>query len=180
MTRPHYARAAALLAACLFAPLLAAQPGPKPLPAEAQKRLDHHIGEWDVRTELLGREGQVVRTTTARDTVRYIIPGRVVELTTETLPQGRISKAWMFYNTAEGKFYLTSVDANGDHWVLSGGLDEYVITSEPKPNPRGGTTMIRFTHSNIQADSFEAAMEMSRDGGETWFKRSRQLITRRE
>ncbi len=44
--------------------------------------------------------------------------------------------AWMFYNFAESKFYLTSVDARGDLWVLSGGLDEYVITSEPSTNLR--------------------------------------------
>ena len=123
MTKRRYVRAATLLAASLFVPLLVGQPAPKPLPAEAQKRLDHHIGEWDVRTELLGRDGQVVRTTTARDSARYIIPGRVVELTNETLPQGRISKAWMFYNNAEAKFYLTSVDGSGDHWVLEAELD---------------------------------------------------------
>ena len=104
---------------------------------------------------------------------QYVIPGRVVELTTENLAQGSISKAWMFYNVAEGQYYLTSVDAKGDLWVLSGGLDDYVLTSKPRPHPRGGTTMIRFTHTNIEQDSFEAVMEMSRDGGRTWRKRSR-------
>ena len=127
-----------------------------------------------------GRDGQVVRTSTGRDTAKYIIPGRVVELTTENLDQGSVSKAWMFYKVAAGKYYLTSVDARGDLWILSGGLDEYVLTSEPRPNPRGGTTLIRFTHTNIEQDSFEAVMEMSRDGGKTWWKRSRQYLTRRK
>jgi hypothetical protein len=150
------------------------------LPLEAKKRLDHHVGEWDARTEFLGRDGQVVRTTKARDSAKYIIAGRVIELTTENLEQGSISKAWMFYNAAKDRYYLTSVDAKGDLWILSGGLDEYVLTSEPRPHPRGGTTMIRFTHSNIEQDSFEAVMEMSRDGGQTWRKRSRQHLTRRK
>ena len=117
--------------------------------------------------------------TGARDSARYIIADRVVELTTET-DAGRISKAWIFYNVAEGEYRLTSVDARGDLWTFSGGLDKYVITSEPKPHPRGGTTMIRFTHSNIEPDSFEALMENSRDGGKTWWKRSRQLVARRK
>ncbi len=86
----------------------------------------------------------------------------------------------MFYNFAKSKFYLTSVDAAGDLWVLSGGLDEYVITSQPRPHRRGRTTQIRFTHSNIEQDSFDAIMEMSRDGGKTWWMRSRQRLTRRK
>ena len=169
----------ALLASCVAASGVFAQTPLPELPPEAKRRLDHHIGEWDVRTEVLGRDGQVVRTTRARDSARYIIADRVVELTTET-DAGRVSKAWIFYKVAEGKYCLTSVDARGDLWTLSGGLDEYVITSEQKPHPRGGTTMIRFTHSNIRPDSFEALMETSRDGGKTWWKRSRQLLTRRE
>ncbi|MCP5117594.1 MAG: DUF1579 domain-containing protein [bacterium] len=168
------------LAAFLTASAVVAQTKLPEIPAEAKKRLDHHIGEWDVRTEFLGRDGQVVRTTTALDTARYIIPGRVVELTTELPEQGSTSKAWMFYSVAEAKYYLTSVDAKGDLWVLSGGLDEYIITSEPRPHPRGGTIMIRFTHTNIKPDSFEAVMEMSRDEGKRWWKRSRQVLTRRK
>ncbi len=70
------------------------------------------------------------------DTAEYIIDSRVAELTNEDLATGSISMAWMFYNFAESKFYLTSVDARGDLWVLSGGLDEYVITSEPSTNLR--------------------------------------------
>ena len=180
MTRASYIRFFALLVTTVGINLVVAQSAPPELPAEARKRLDHHIGQWDVQTEFIGRDGQVVRTTAARDTAAYIIDARVVELTNEDLARGSISKAWMFYNFAESKFYLTSVDAAGDLWVLSGGLDEYVITSEPRPHPRGGTTQIRFTHSNIEQDSFDAVMEMPRDGGKTWWKRSRQRLTRRK
>ena len=70
----------------------------------------------------------------------------------------------MFYNLAKDSFYLTSVDAKGNHWVLSGGLDRYVITSEARPHPRGASIMIRSTHTNILPDSFEALTEMPRDG----------------
>ena len=156
---------------------LDAQPKPVDLPPEAKARLDHHIGEWDIRTEHLDRNGATTRTSTGADTARYIIDGRVVELTTKSA--SGVSKAWMFYNVAEQKFYLTSVDARGDHWTLTGGLDQYVITSNPRPRPRGGTMTIRFTHTNIKEDSFEALMETSIDGGKSWWQRSRQYATRR-
>ena len=167
----------ALPAFCLDALGIAVNAQPPELPAEAKRRLDHHVGEWEVRTEYLGRDGQVVRSAASRDSARYVIPGRVVELTS-TASDDSISKAWMFYNVAAGEYCLTSVDGRGDLWVLCGGLDEYVITSEPRPHPRGGTIMLRFTHTNIQQDSFEALMEVSRDGGSTWWKRSRQVLTR--
>lgn len=163
---------------CTLAVGLPAQAPPVAIPDAARQRLDHHIGEWAVRTEVLGRNGEVVRTTTHQESATYAIDGRVVEVTIDA-PNGSVSKAWMFYNTVAGEFCLTSVDARGDLWVLTGGLDEYVTTSQPRSHPRGGTVTMRFTHTNIEEDSFEALMEMSRDGGETWFQRSRQFVTRR-
>ena len=148
------------------------------LPPEAKTRLDHRIGAWDIKMEFLDRNGEVRRTTSGKDTARYLIGDWVVELTTVMAGQGSTSKAWIFYNGQEGKFYLTSVDSGGDLWVLSGGLDEYVITSTPKPTRNGREMTIRFTHSNIQKDSFEAVMETSIDGGQSWWTRSRQYITR--
>ena len=162
---------------CLLAAGLPAQQAPPEIPKAALERLAHHVGERNVKTEYLGRNGQVVRTTQAVDSAKYAIQDRVVEITS-TAEDGSISKVWMFYNTVAKEFCLTSVDARGDLWMLTGGLDEYVITSRKRPNARGGTTVLRFTHTNIQPDSFEASMEMSLDGGETWFQRARQLVTR--
>jgi hypothetical protein len=166
-----------LLGALLLAADVGAQRKTPDLPPEAKARLDHHVGEWDIRTEYLDRNGKATRTSKGSDSAKYIIDGRVVELTT-TSASG-VSKAWMFYNVAEQKFYLTSVDARGDHWTMTGGLDEYVITSTPKPRPRGGTMIIRFTHTNIEENSFEALMESSIDGGQSWWQRYRQYATRR-
>lgn len=148
------------------------------IPKEARSRLDHIIGKWELKTEYLNRNGDVRRTVTGTEEARYVIENRVVEITTVIPEQNLLSKAWQFYNTAEEKFYLTSVDANGDHWVLSGGLDAYVITSQPKKQANGRELIIRFTHTNIQTDSFEAIMETSIDGGESWWTRYRQYLTR--
>ncbi|QXD23901.1 hypothetical protein F7C95_18615 [Opitutia bacterium ISCC 51] len=61
---------------------------------------------------------------------------------------------------------------------IAGGLDEYVITSILKKQAHGHELTIRFTHTNIQQDSFEAVMETSIDGGKSWWTRYRQYLTR--
>ena len=93
---------------------------------------------------------------------------------------GAVSKGHMFYSFRDKKFYMTSVDANGDLWILSGGLDKFTLTSRPRKRRNGSEFLIRFTHENIKPNSFEALMEMSVDGGKTWFRRSRQFLRRIE
>ncbi|MDP6042642.1 MAG: hypothetical protein QGG64_29090 [Candidatus Latescibacteria bacterium] len=154
------------------------QPKKTSIPEEAQKRLDHMIGKWHIKTDYLNPNGEVRRTVEGTEEAKYIIDKRVVELTTTV--QNSYSKGWVFYNINEQKFYLTSVDGNGDLWILSGGLDAYIITSQPKKQPNGREITIRFTHSNIQEDSFEAVMESSIDGGQTWWTRYRQYLTRQK
>lgn len=160
-------------------PVYAQAPGSNPeIPEEAQKRLDHMIGRWHFKTDFLSSKGEVRRTVEGTEEATFIIDRRVVELTTTIPAQNSFSKGWLFYNTAEQKFYLTSVDGKGDHWVLSGGLEKYQITSQPKKQSNGRELIIRFTHENIGEDSFEAIMETSIDGGESWWIRSKQYLTR--
>lgn len=155
-----------------------AQRQPKVLPEEARQRLDYAIGEWDIVSRSYSAKGEIVREIKGKDTNRYVIDGRVVENTNEFPALGNVSKAWMFYNFQEEKFYLTSVDKNGALWVLSGGLDKYVLTSKPRKQPDGSELIIRFTHENIEPDSFEAQMQMSKDGGKTWRNGYRQFLRR--
>ena len=149
------------------------------IPAAARQRLDHHIGVWDIRTEYVDRDGNVARTVLGVDTARYIIPGRVVELTTAIDEVNFVSKAWVFYSIPTQEYTLTSVDARGELWILKGGLDEYVITSPPKTQEDGRVITIRFTHIDIEEDSFTAVMEFSYDDGRTWGVGYRQYLRRR-
>ena len=149
------------------------------IPAEAKQRLDHHIGVWDVRTEYLDQTGNVVRTVLGVDTARYIIPGRVVELTTVIAELSFVSKAWVFYSIPTKEYTLTSVDVRGELWVLRGGLDEYVLTSLPKSQEDGRVITIRFTHIDIEENSFTAVMEFSYDEGRTWHVGYNQYLRRR-
>ena len=55
---------------------------------------------------------------------------------------------------------------------------EFQWTSAPRENPDGSSLVMRFTHYDIEKDSFKALGEYSRDGGETWIAFSRQHLTR--
>ena len=159
--------------------LAVGQGNPGDIPAEARHRLDHHIGVWDIRTGYLDRAGDVARTVLGVDTARYIIPGRVVELTTAIEEVSFVSKALVFYSIPTQEYTLTSVDARGELWILKGGLDEYVITSPPKTQEDGRVITIRFTHIDIEENSFTAVMEFSYDEGRTWQVGYNQYLSRR-
>lgn len=148
-------------------------------PKEAARRLSHIVGEWDSRWEWLNPDGSPRGVETGTEVARYLIGERVVELTTRVGGRPHPSKAWMFYGDNDQRFHLMSVGDNGDHWSLHGGLDRFVITSDPHTDADGGTSIIRFTHHEIDHDHLRADMEHSRDGGATWVLGFRQFLTRR-
>lgn len=174
-----------LLACALLVTLLPGAPSAQdtaepiaPLPEEARRRLEYAVGAWDVRTEFLDPEGRVQPIEESTHDARFSIPGRLVELTSVTPSSGR-GKAWLFYGMQDGLFYLTSVDQRGDLWVLTGGLDQYVLTSLPRPMEDGSMLTARLTYLNPTAGSYETLMDVSTNGGATWRTVFRQKITRR-
>ena len=156
-----------------------AQPPEQEIPAEAKRRLEMILGTWDSTWNWLDAEGAVVRTVEGVEAATWAIEGRVVLLSTEIPSLGSRSRAFMYYNETDELFHLTSVDSRGDLWLLAGGLEEFVITSEPKPRPDGGEMIIRFTHDEADRDHFSAVMETSFDSGETWSKAVLQELVRR-
>ncbi len=151
---------------------------PNEIPAEAQRRLEMIIGDWQSTWEHLDADGNVIHKSEGTESARWTIEDRVVEMTTVVPDRGSTSKALMFYNQIEEQFYLISVDQRGDLWLLSGGLDSYVITSRPHRQPDGSEMMIRFTHFEDDDDHFRAVMESSSDDGATWTKRTHQTLVR--
>jgi hypothetical protein len=152
---------------------------PAAVPDEAVRRLAHLVGEWDSRWDWVDKEGHPVGTETGVESARYLIGERVVEITTTIEGRAQPSKAWAFYSDADKLFHLVSVSGTGDLWTLKGGLDRYVITSDPHLNPDGSTMQIRFTHHDIGPDEVRAEMEHSTDNGATWTLGFRQTMTRR-
>jgi len=169
-----------LLLALLTSSASLAQPRESPLPDEALRRLEGILGTWDSKWKRLDADGEVVSTFEGTEEGTWAIEGRVVLLSTEVPSQGTRSRAFMYYSEVDSLFHLTSIDSRGDLWLLSGGLDEYVITSEPRARPNGGELIIRFTHHEADADHFSAVMETSIDNGKTWRRAVLQELVRRQ
>lgn len=140
--------------------------------------LEHSLGRWQVKADQFDAEGNVVRTLEWQNHAEYLLPGRLVLLTHNAPQLGSVSKTLVFYSLDEEKWYLVDVNQNGELWILTGGLDREVITSQPRKTADGRTLVVRFTHENIEDDSFEALMEVSFDLGKTWRRSSRQYMTR--
>lgn len=151
-----------------------------PLPAQARSRLDYAIGLWASKTERLDRMGEVIRTTYSEDERRFAIEDRVVEISGVLKETGETFRAWEYYDVRNGKYSLTSIDREGRLVTMSGELgDQFRWTSAPRETPDGGSYLMRFTHFDIEPDSFTALGELSRDGGRTWRAFTRQFLTRR-
>lgn len=152
----------------------------EPIPAEARKRLDYAIGKWVSKTEGLNQRGEVVRTSYSEDQRRFVIDDRIVEISGVMRESGNAFRAWEYYDERTGKYSLTSINSKGQVMTMSGGLEgEFRWTSEEQKRPDGSSFLMRFTHYDIQPDSFKALGEYSKDGGKTWIPFSRQHLTRR-
>lgn len=172
-------RVLTLLALVAVTTSAAAQtPGPRPYPEEALRRLRHLEGVWRMESDLVNRAGEVVRTEVIVDTLAWLVPDRILGLTSHQPGSNAASKGMWFYDTVGERFYLVSVGPAGELWTMSGTLDEWTITSLPKLRPNGREVIIRFHHHDITEDSFAATMEQSIDGGETWRVGYRQRLTR--
>ncbi|MEZ5330605.1 MAG: hypothetical protein R2991_00830 [Thermoanaerobaculia bacterium] len=171
--------ATALLACAALTPLAAlAQDAPASPPPEAVRRMEHVLGRWESTWEWVDAEGTVVYVEHGTETGRWALEGRLLELTTEIEGRDGPSKGWMFWNAPAERFQLVSVGWDGDLWILSGGLEEYVIASEPKAMPDGKTLQIRFTHGEAGPDTLTAVMEMRGSSEEPWTVRVRQTMVR--
>jgi hypothetical protein len=170
--------AATLVATAHLATAALAQPAPAAPPEEAARRLEQILGRWASTWEWLDANGKVLGVERGSETGVWAIEGRLVELT--TLVEGRPgpSKAWMFWSEPLERFTLVSVGADGTLWTLAGGLEEFVLTSEPTPQPDGRTMEIRISHGEETADRLSAVMEYRHPPAEEWTVGFRQTLVR--
>ena len=91
-----------------------------------------------------------------------------------------VFRAWEYYEVKTEMYTLTSIDRDGRLITMRGELgDLFRWTSASRDLPNGGSFQIRFTHRDIEPDSFTAVGEVSRDGGKSWTVFTRQYLTRR-
>lgn len=150
------------------------------LPEEARYRIDYLVGTWDVYEDTLDEDGNVIGTSHATHIIEYFLGDSVLQ-TTAIPDQGEVRKTIRFYDKELETFYEIGVGKEGDVWILTGDLETYHMTFKGrKPQANGSYILGRFFHTNFQPNSFEAILEISRDGGETWTKVPRnQRIVRR-
>lgn len=148
--------------------------------AEARSRLTYLVGTWNATTEYLDDLGNVVRKVQGSHEANWAIDGTVVEVKASVPELEVVTRLQFFHNVSEDRFYMTSVDAQGDLWVLSGDLGaELVLTSAPKKQPDGKQLVVRLTHHDIGEDSFATLMEYTENKGKSWQTGFRQYLTRR-
>ena len=141
--------------------------------------MEHVIGDWDSTWEFVDAGGDVVGSMRGTESARWLIEGRLVELTTQVEGQPGPSKAWMFYSDVDQLFHLVSVGANGDLWTLDGGLKEYVITSPLVERPDGSRMALRFTHDESDPNVVRAEMSRRTSEDGPWQPATRQTMRRR-
>lgn len=149
------------------------------LPDEARHRLEQVLGRWRVEAEFLAPDGSVARRVEWENRAEWVLDGRVVLLTHDAPALDVLSKAFVFYSAEDEEFYVVDVNRKGELWILSGGLDAFVLTSRPKRTD-DGEMIVRFTHDPGDDDSMLVRMEYSLDDGATWTLGQRQRLTRIE
>lgn len=149
------------------------------MPEEARSRIDYLVGTWDAYEDVLDDEGSVIETRHSVHITEYFL-GNTVLVTTVIPDEGPVRKTIRFYDVATDTFYEISVGIEGDLYVLSGGLDEYVMSFRSRQMVDGRYPLGRFIHTSIEPDSFEAVLEVSRDDGKTWerLNRNQRLVRR--
>lgn len=169
------------IAATLIITLVAGNAQATDLPEEARNRIDYLVGTWDAYDDVLDDEGNVIETTHSVTITEYFL-GDSVLVTTIIPDDGAVRKTIRFYDKEMETFYEISVGAEGDLYILSGGLDEYVVNFKSRNLRDGRYPLGRFIHTNIEPNSFEAVLEVSRDDGVTWTRvqRNQRLVRRLE
>ena len=149
------------------------------LPEEARSRIDYLVGTWDVYDDVLDDKGNVVETAHSVNITEYFL-GDSVLVSTIISDDDAIRKTIRFYDKAAEIFYEISVGIEGDLYILSGGLEKYVMNFKSRQMRDGRYPLGRFIHTSIEPDSFEAVLEVSRDDGKSWerAKRNQRLVRR--
>ncbi len=147
--------------------------------ARGVEQLHHVIGEWSATTEFLREDGSAARTVEGTYTFRWVVTDRVISGVSE-IPALQQRSAIMFYvSEAKGSIEMVSVGADGDLWIMTGPIAGETRTTLPKTMPDGTMLELRFTRSDVAADSFKSRMEYSTDGGQSWKPGNRQAFLRR-
>lgn len=143
-------------------------------------QLRHAVGEWQVVTTFLKRDGSVDRRTEGTYTFEWVIPDRLLS-GTSNIPSMNMKSGLLFYiNETSSTIEMVSVGQDGKLWVMTGPLGGEVRYTQKYETPDGREGQLRFTRFNVTQDQFESKMAYSFDDGMTWTQGNHQLFKRKK
>ncbi|MEP2987731.1 MAG: hypothetical protein ABJN65_16820 [Parasphingorhabdus sp.] len=144
----------------------------------AKKQLRHIIGDWNVETDYIGGDGEVLGTVSGRYSFRWIVEDKIVSGVSNLPSLGQKAAILFFHNAQDQKVEMSSVGQDGRLWRMIGTEESEVRTTANETMPGGKTLMLRFTRHGVKPGKFESTMELSNDAGITWRVGNQQRFVR--
>jgi hypothetical protein len=171
-------KTATALLGFLLLPVAAAGALTPPTLDAAVGQLRQAAGRWNVTTTRYADNGAVAAVATGTWSFDWVVPDRVLS-GRSAIPDWNQSAGMLFYlNERIFTLEMAQVGADGQLVVMSGPAGTETRSTAPVALPDGRRLVQRHTRYAVTADRFEAKMEMSYDGGQSWKLGYRQLFVR--
>lgn len=169
--------AAAALAFLVF-PLAHANELAPPALDAAVEQLRQSAGRWNVTTTRYADNGAVAAVATGTWSFDWVVPDRVLS-GRAVIPDWSQSAGMLFYlNERLVTLEMAQVGSDGQLVVMSGPAGAATRTTAAVALPDGRRMVQRHTRYGVSADRFEAKLETSFDGGQSWRLANHQLFVR--
>ncbi len=144
----------------------------------AVDQLRQAAGRWNVTTTRYADNGAVAAVATGTWSFDWVVPDRVLS-GRSAIPDWNQSAGMLFYlNERVFTLEMAQVGADGQLVVMTGPAGTETRTTAPLALADGRHLVQRHTRYAVTADRFEAKMETSYDGGQSWKLGYRQLFVR--
>jgi hypothetical protein len=146
--------------------------------ADAVQQLRQAAGRWNVTTTRYAENGAVAAVATGTWSFEWVVPDRVLS-GRSAIPDWNQSAGMLFYlNERLVTLEMAEVNADGQLVVMSGPVGKPARTADAVTLSDGRRVMQRHTRFDVTPDRFEARLETSYDGGQSWRPGYHQVFVR--
>jgi len=162
----------------LVLPLAQANELAPPALDAAVEQLRQAAGRWNVTTTRYADNGAVAAVATGTWSFEWVVPDRVLS-GRAAIPDWSQSAGMLFYlNERLVTLEMAEVGSDGQLVVMSGPAGTATRTTAAVSLADGRRMVQRHTRYGVTADRFEAKLETSYDGGQSWKLGYHQLFVR--
>lgn len=161
----------------------AGAPPPKPELPDGLKPWSFLVGDWDLATQRLSSDGEIIEEENGSSTFSIAPGGRVLLESEHSMLNGNQVETlnMIVFNPRRDEIEIARSDSahhaiNIKRGTITGDRIDLV---EKHPNADSDITR-RWTYVKTSDDAFVIQLDFSQDGGETWFARNRAAYTRRK